>query len=237
MFQRRSGIISHLPFQIAGQSFHLLPNKTIFWPSQQAILLADTHFGKAATFRNEGIPVPAGTTDVMLRKISDTIEQTQATSLYFLGDFCHSFSRYQKDFVSELLAWRKAYQHIDMTLIMGNHDLGQRTLFHQLEMTVVEEPLLVDGIGLCHYPETVVPRGIFKLAGHVHPSVNLAGGGESLTKIPCFVFNETVGVLPAFGEFTGTHRIKPEPSDQVFAVADDQVFSLVGEAQLQLAAG
>lgn len=228
--------MSHLPFQIAGQSFHLLPNKTIFWPSQQAILLADTHFGKAATFRNEGIPVPVGTTDVMLKKISDTIEEKQASSIYFLGDFCHSFSRYQEDFVSELTQWRKEYRHIEMTLILGNHDLGQRTLFHQLDLTVVEEPLLVDGIALCHYPETVVPKDTYKLAGHVHPAVKLTGGGDSLAKIPCFHFSDTVGVLPAFGEFTGTQRIKPERSDQVFAVADDQVFSLFGASQTQIAA-
>lgn len=208
----------------------------MYWPSQQAILLADTHFGKAATFRNQGIPVPAGTTDVMLKKISDTIEQMQARSIYFLGDFCHSFSRYKKDFVSELTSWRKKYRHIDMTLILGNHDLGQRTLFHELELTVVEEPLLIGGIALCHYPDTVVPQGTYKLAGHVHPSVSLVGGGDSVTKIPCFHFNEIAGVLPAFGEFTGTHQIKPEPSDHVFAVADDQVFSLIGATQPQIAA-
>lgn len=199
-------------------------------------MLADTHFGKAATFRNEGIPVPAGTTDVMLKRISDSIKQTGATSIYFLGDFCHSYSRYEEDFVAELMMWRKAHRHMEMTLILGNHDLGQRTLFNQLNLTVVEEPLMVDGIALCHYPETVVPQGTYKLAGHLHPSVKLVGGGDSLTKIPCFHFNETVGVLPAFGEFTGTHRIKPEPSDQVFAVADDQVFSLVGISQTQTAA-
>jgi len=207
----------------------------MYWPKQQALLLTDTHFGKAATFRNEGIPVPAGTTDVMLKKISDTIDKTKARSIYFLGDFCHSHSGYEIDFVSELTAWRKAYRHIDMTLILGNHDLGQRTLFHQLSLTVVEEPLLVDGIALCHYPETVVPQGTYKLAGHLHPSVDIRGGGDSITKIPCFYFNETVGVLPAFGEFTGTHRVKPKPSDHVFAVADDQVFALVGQSQPQTA--
>jgi DNA ligase-associated metallophosphoesterase len=208
----------------------------MFWPSQQAVLLADTHFGKAATFRNGGIPVPAGTTEVMLKKISDTIDRTRATSVYFLGDFCHSFSRYEEDFVSDLMAWRKSHRNIEMTLILGNHDLGQRSLFHQLNLTVVEEPFLLDGIALCHYPETVVPEGVYKLAGHVHPSFSLAVGGDSLTKIPCFHFSETVGVLPAFGEFTGTHRIKPQPSDHVFAVADDQVFSLVGPAQTKTAA-
>lgn len=198
----------------------------MYWESQQAILLADTHFGKAATFRNRGIPVPNGTTDVMLNKLSDTLVQTQATSIFFLGDFVHSYSRYETDFVSELLKWRKAHQHIAMTLIMGNHDRGQRRLFHQLDLTVVDQPLLIDGLALCHYPETPVPMGTYSLAGHLHPSVKVSGGGDCLAKIPCFHFGEDVGVLPAFGEFTGTQRVTPSRTDRVFAIADDQVIEV-----------
>ena len=32
-----------------------------------------------------------------------------------------------------------------------------------------------------------------------------------------------VGVLPAFGSFTGMHRIEPRPGDRIFPVADDVV--------------
>ena len=198
----------------------------MYWESQQAILLADTHFGKAATFRNRGIPVPTGTTDVMLKKLTDTLVQTGATSIFFLGDLVHSHSRHETDFVSELMQWRQEHQHIAMTLIIGNHDRGQRTLFHQLDLTVVDEPFLVDGLALCHYPETSVPQGTYLLSGHLHPAVSIFGSGDSLTKIPCFHFSESVGVLPAFGEFTGTHRIKPAKADRVFAVADDRVIEV-----------
>ena len=213
-----------------------MPNKTIYWESQNAILLADTHFGKAATFRNRGIPVPIGTTDVMLKKLTETLTQTGATSIFFLGDLVHSHTRHETDFVSELMQWRGEHQHISMTLVMGNHDRGQRTLFHQLDLTVVDEPFLIDGLALCHYPETSVPLGTYRLAGHVHPSVSVFGGGDSLTKIPCFHFNESVGLLPAFGEFTGTHRIKPDETDRVFAVADDRVIDVSRNREAKMAA-
>lgn len=198
----------------------------MYWQSHQAILLADTHFGKAATFRNHGIPVPVGTTDVMLNRLSDTIVQTGATQIYFLGDFVHSFTRHKIDFESELLRWRTAHANIEMTLIMGNHDRGQQALFHQLDFTIVKEPLLVDGLALCHYPETPAPKGAYKLAGHVHPSVKISGGGDLTEKIPCFHFKENVGVLPAFGEFTGTQRVMPTSTDRVFAVADGEVIEI-----------
>ena len=208
----------------------------MYWESQQAILLADTHFGKAATFRNRGIPVPTGTTDAMLKKLTDTLVKNGATSIFFLGDLVHSHSRHETDFVSELLQWREEHQHISMTLVMGNHDRGQRALFHQLDLSVVDEPFLIDGLALCHYPETCVPLGTYRLSGHVHPSISVFGGGDSLTKIPCFHFSKSVGVLPAFGEFTGTHRIKPAKSDRVFAVAEDQVFDVSYDRQAKVAA-
>ena len=207
----------------------------MYWETQQAILLADTHFGKAATFRNRGIPVPTGTTDAMLKKLTDTLVETDATSIFFLGDLVHSHSRHETDFVSELLQWREEHQQISMTLVMGNHDRGQRTLFHQLDLTVVDEPFLIDGLALCHYPETSVQLGTYRLAGHVHPSISVFGGGDSLAKIPCFHFGESVGVLPAFGEFTGTHRIKPLEDDQVFAVADGRVIDISRNAQAKIA--
>ncbi len=198
----------------------------MFWEAQQALVLADTHFGKAATFRNRGIPVPTGTTDVMLNRISANLAQTGATKIYFLGDFVHSYARYQTDFISELVQWRKTYWHIEMTLIMGNHDRGQTALFEQLNLSVVQEPLLIGGLALCHFPETRVPAGTYCLAGHLHPAVKVVGAGDLLAKIPCFYFGPRVGVLPAFGEFTGTMKIKPSATDRVFAIADDQVIEV-----------
>ena len=172
----------------------------------------------------------------MLKKLTETVKETGATSIFFLGDLVHSHSRHETDFVSELMQWREVHQHISMTLVRGNHDRGQRTLFHQLNLTVVDEPFLIDGLALCHYPETSVPLGTYRLAGHVHPSVTVFGGGDSLAKIPCFHFSKSVGVLPAFGEFTGTHRIKPQKSDRVFAVADDQVLDVSQKQQAKTTA-
>ena len=36
------------PVQLAGEELWLLPEKAIYWPAQQALLIADVHFGKAA---------------------------------------------------------------------------------------------------------------------------------------------------------------------------------------------
>jgi hypothetical protein len=37
-----------------------------------------------------------------------------------------------------------------------------------------------------------------------------------------------VGVLPAFGGFTGMHPVRPQPGERVFVIADDVVRPLPG---------
>ena len=50
------------PVRLAGEELWLLPEKALYWPAQQALLIADVHFGKAAAYRSLGQPVPQGTT-------------------------------------------------------------------------------------------------------------------------------------------------------------------------------
>ena len=47
--------------------------------------------------------------------------------------------------------------------------------------------------------------------------------GRQRLKLPAFWFGPRVGVLPAFGEFTGGAVVSPRPGDRVFVVAGDQV--------------
>jgi hypothetical protein len=53
--------------------------------------------------------------------------------------------------------------------------------------------------------------------------VNLWGAGGLSATLPCFYFGREFGLLPAFGDFTGTATVRPRPGDQVFVVADGAV--------------
>ena len=44
------------------QEFILCPEKAVFWPDRKTLFIADTHFGKAASFWKMGIPVPGNNT-------------------------------------------------------------------------------------------------------------------------------------------------------------------------------
>ncbi|NUR18637.1 MAG: DEAD/DEAH box helicase, partial [Gemmatimonadaceae bacterium] len=54
---------------VRGEELVLLPERAAYWPARTTLLVADAHFGKAATFRAAAIPVPAGTTDATLGRL------------------------------------------------------------------------------------------------------------------------------------------------------------------------
>jgi metallophosphoesterase superfamily enzyme len=64
------------------------------------------------------------------------------------------------------------------------------------------------------------------LSGHLHPAAVLDGAGRQALKLPCFWFGRRVGVLPAFGDFTGCAAIRAVAGDRVFVVAENRVLAV-----------
>ncbi len=52
-----------------GERLVVLAERALYWPRRRTIIIADPHFGKAATFRQAGIPVPHGTTATDLDRL------------------------------------------------------------------------------------------------------------------------------------------------------------------------
>ena len=212
--------------QIRDQTLELLSEKLIWWHERETLLMADSHFGKAATFRKRGIPVPDGTTKVMLERLSGQINKFQAKRLIVLGDFVHSSTRCETGFEASLVDWRGRHSELEFVLVKGNHDRGHQALFKKLEMKVVSEPFAAGPFALCHFHTANTDRKLYTLAGHVHPGIRFVETGAGGIKLPCFYFGESYALLPAFGEFTGLEIIKPGADDGVFAVADDEVIAM-----------
>jgi metallophosphoesterase superfamily enzyme len=107
-----------------------------------------------------------------------------------------------------------------MTLVRGNHDHRAGDPPAEWAMDVVDGPWRLGPLALCHHPALV--EGCYTIAGHLHPAA-VVGRGIDRLRLPCFHFGPRVGVLPAFGDFTGMHVVRAEPGDRVFVVAHDSV--------------
>jgi DNA ligase-associated metallophosphoesterase len=207
-----------------GQPLLLLPEKAAFVPASRTLLVADAHIGKAVTFRALGVPVPRGTTSETLAALSSLVATWRARRVVFLGDFLHSARAHAAATLGAVARWRRAHASLELVLVRGNHDSRAGDPPSYLGIEVVDEPYVHGGFALCHHPRP--QRGSYVLAGHLHPCVGVGGRGFDHLRLPCFWLGDDVGVLPAFGAFTGMHPIRPETNDRVFAVADDAVTPL-----------
>lgn len=221
-----------LPIRLAGEDALLHPSGTVFLPAHRTLLVADAHFGKAVSFRRLGVPVPRGTTSANVDKLDLAIAATQAAQVVFLGDFLHSARSHAPGTLAVLQSWRERHPALALTLVRGNHDDRAGDPPAGLGFRVVDEPLRLGPFALCHHPRPVA--GAYVLAGHWHPCISVAGRAFERLRLPCFWLGDdtgrqpahAIGVLPAFGSFTGMHRIAPRAGDRIFPIADDVVRAL-----------
>lgn len=209
-----------------GQPVWLLPEKAAFLPETSTLLIADAHIGKGLSFRKLGVPVPHGTTAATLSVLSALVARLDAQRIVFLGDFLHSARSHGPTTMDTVARWRDAHPALDLTLVRGNHDDHAGDPPAHLGIDAVDEPLVRGDLALCHHPVAHAPA--YVLAGHLHPGVSLGGRANDHLRLPCFWFGAHVGVLPAFGVFTGLHTIRAAAEDRVFVATDGQVIELGG---------
>ena len=212
-----------------GRRLVLLPGPAVWVPDDGRLLVADLHLGKALAFRRLGVPVPAGTTRETLDRLGALLRQTAARELVVLGDFLHAAPAQAPAVQAQLAAWRDEHARVAMRLVRGNHDSRAGDPPAALEVEVIDEPWCLPaageaggpGLALCHHPQPL--PGCQVLAGHLHPCIRLGGPARSRLRLPCFHFRAEVGVLPAFGAFTGMHPVRRSAGDRVYAVAGHEV--------------
>ncbi|MGZ8290682.1 MAG: ligase-associated DNA damage response endonuclease PdeM [Telluria sp.] len=206
--------------QLAGEPVLLLAQKALYWPARKMLVIADIHFGKAASFRAQGIPVPRGTTSQNLAMLDQLMVLHEVGHIVFLGDFLHARAAHAPATLAAMLAWRRRHPALTLTLVRGNHDLHAGDPAESLGIELVDEPYTLAPFSFCHHPDIDTPG--YALAGHMHPVYVLATRFESL-RLPCFVVGPKRMILPSFGAFTGGHPLAPEAADRIFVSSGDAV--------------
>ncbi|WP_273275560.1 ligase-associated DNA damage response endonuclease PdeM [Roseivirga sp.] len=202
--------------QLLGQTLHLLPEKGIFWEEKNYLILADLHLGKAGHFRKSGIPISdlIHSKDILI--LDKLIAKFKPQQVIFLGDLFHSDHNQGWEVFKR---WIKSKGPLPFKLVLGNHDVLDESSYRISNLKVMEK-LSLHPFDLTHIPEETE---LYNLAGHIHPAVRLTGKGRQSLRLPCFYFGKKNGLLPAFGNFTGTAKINIDKTDTVFAIADNKV--------------
>ena len=211
---------------LAGERLLLLPQRAAFVPRHRTLLVADAHLGKAVSFRRLGVPVPEATTTGTLERLSAALQQLAAQQetverVVFLGDLLHSAHAHAPGTLATVQRWRDDHAALDLVLVRGNHDRQAGDPPAAWRVQAVDEPYRLGALALMHHPRAV--SGAYVIAGHLHPAVVLGGRAHDRLRLACFHFGPAVGVLPAFGEFTGLHVMPRDAQDRVFVIQGDCV--------------
>jgi len=185
-----------VPFSFAGETFEATANGALYWPAQNALLVADLHLEKASWFARLGQFLPPYDSHATLSGLAAEVERSGATRLYCLGDSfhdrfgCDRLPGQARDLLSELTS------RLDWTWIVGNHDPG----FADHCGGRIEDEVEIAGIILRH--EAVRDEARPEISGHFHPKLRLHLKGRQVSR-RCFVTSASKIIMPAFGALTG----------------------------------
>lgn len=212
---------------VGGEAMTLLPERGVWWASKRTIVIADVHLGKSQTLRASGAVVPAGVLDETLGRLDRLIRRAGATRVLVVGDFLHAGVGLTPDVIDRVAAWRRGFAG-RLVVVPGNHDRALARVAEAWRAEVAPSPLVEGGVAFVHEPAEI--DGAFVWAGHVHPAVTLAGGGDRV-KLACFVVGARVGVLPAFTRFAaGGSRGISDPAARLVAIAEGHLVEVPRQA-------
>ncbi|QIG53661.1 ligase-associated DNA damage response endonuclease PdeM [Altererythrobacter sp. BO-6] len=190
-----------VPLSFANQEMLLVDGRALYWPREQALLVADLHLEKASWYARGGQMLPPYDSRATLERVADAVKQTGARRVITLGDNFHDSegtSRLDPYAAGMLEALTRA---LDWVWITGNHDEHMHRTFGGELAAELE----IGGIVLRHIAQPGETRP--ELSGHFHPKVRVNIRNRHISR-PCGVLSrsQTSGdrmILPAFGALTG----------------------------------
>lgn len=185
-----------VPLSFANHEMRLVHGRALFWPRENALLVADLHLEKASFFAARGQMLPPYDSRETLERIALALRETGAQRVFCLGDNFHDSqgaARLEPHAAGMLAALVRV---ADWVWITGNHDAE---LDDPLGGTLAGE-MVLGGINLRHRAR----QGVIEpeLSGHFHPKLVVQTRGRRIAR-PCAVRSENRMILPAFGTLTG----------------------------------
>jgi uncharacterized protein len=185
-----------VPSSFAGETFFAAADGALFWPREEALLVADLHLEKASWFARLGQFLPPYDSQATLSALAAEVERTGAKRLFCLGDSFHDAFGCERlpDQARALLT--DLTGRLDWTWIVGNHDPG----FADHCGGKLEQEVEIAGVVLRHEVVRNDPRP--EISGHFHPKLRVNLKGRHVSR-RCFVVSPSKMILPAFGSLTG----------------------------------
>lgn len=186
-----------VPLSFANNLFHVIDEAALFWPQQQALLVADLHLEKASFYARYGQMLPPYDSIATLQRVEQAIVSCGAKRVICLGDNYHDNGGETRLTAGAADILRRLTATYDWLWVSGNHD----DALCGSHGGTVASAFEFGNIRLCHEAEPAAT--IAEISGHHHPCVRIAHHRRSLSR-RCFVRSSRHLIMPAFGSLTGS---------------------------------
>jgi uncharacterized protein len=193
-----------------------LDGRLALWLERERLLvMADLHWGYAASHRARGNLLPWWGDDELEQRLGALIRDYHPAEMIWLGDVVHAAEGSAR--VETFL--RDA--PIPITHVAGNHDRRWR---------LAGARSATRGNYFFHHGDSPqpVPAACVEVVGHHHPAVSWGDGAGSRLKLPALVVSGERLVLPAFSPWAaGTPWVlRPAVDETLWAIAPTRIFAL-----------
>lgn len=180
-----------------GESIVLDACGALFFSAHGVLAVADLHLEKGSFFAARGNPVPRHDTHDTLARLGAAIATYAPHTVVCLGDSLHDSAAGERMSLPDRHALERLMAGVAAWIwLTGNHDPeipamlgGVSAASHRL-----------GAVNLAHMPETPARPLI---AGHYHPKLSVRLAGRQSVSGRCFLYNDALMLMPAFGAYAG----------------------------------
>jgi len=213
------------PIHLAGERLMLDPMGALFWPAQRLLAVSDLHLEKGSSFARKGMLLPPWDTHATIDRLTLLLRRWSPETVVALGDSFHDSlgsARLPATEQQRLNAMADAHRFI---WVQGNHD-----------------PTPPDGLGgiwvedhaagpIRFRHQAIAASNPGEIVGHHHPKAIIPARAGHVSR-PCFVFDGSRLMMPAFGTYTGGLDVRDPAINRlfpcggrVFLLGRDRLFS------------
>jgi uncharacterized protein len=187
----------------------------VWFAAERMLVIADLHWGYAASHRARGNLLPWWGDDEIQQRLLALMATYQPAEMIWLGDVVHA---------AEGAARAETFLRnapLPVTLVAGNHDRRWRG-------TTTKS--VTRGNYFFHHGDSAaaVPSQSLEIIGHHHPAVSWSDGAGTQVKLPALIASPRRLVLPAFSPWAaGTAWVSDSArGETAWAVAPTRIFAV-----------
>lgn len=194
------------PVSICGKAFTAHWSGALYWPAEDALIVADLHLER-----------PTAETRQTLSRLAQALDLTPASTVIALGGSGGNEAAPAMA-AADLDALRILQEDRDWIWVTRDPPTAAPALGGHALQT-----LTVSGLTLRHVPAT--GRVTHEIAGAMHPAARVSRFGHTVSR-PCFAGNGRRLILPAFGAPSGGRNILDAAFEPLFGHDGMQVWML-----------